>query len=102
MDICRYIETIMQLPDFTDGPTALTMLYECYSDSQKMEDAQTKAAFHALYEEMNGMALRDMDNIIYPVCALCREHQRTGFIGGVKIGILLAHEIDNRNLEVSV
>ena len=42
---------------------------------------------------MNGMALREMDNIIYPVCKLCRDHEKAGFTEGVKIGIRLANEL---------
>ena len=42
---------------------------------------------------MNGMPLRDMDKIIYPVCTLCRDHQHSGFVDGVKVGMLLADEI---------
>ena len=42
---------------------------------------------------MNGMELREMDRIIYPVCRLCRDHERAGFIEGVKIGVLLQAEL---------
>ena len=38
------------------------------------------------------MPLREMDWIIDPVCALCRDHERTGFIHGVQVGIRLAQE----------
>lgn len=45
---------------------------------------------------MNGMTIREMDKVIYPVCTLCtlcRDHQRVGFVEGVKIGMLLAGEV---------
>lgn len=42
---------------------------------------------------MNGMELREMDKIIYPVCTLCRDHQRSGFVEGVKVGIRLKTEL---------
>ena len=41
---------------------------------------------------MNGKTLREMDQIIYPVCTLCRDHEKTGFQEGVKVGIRLAQE----------
>jgi hypothetical protein len=41
---------------------------------------------------MNGMPLREIDQIIYPVCKLCRDHEKAGFIEGVKVGIQLANE----------
>ena len=36
--------------------------------------------FGELYRLLNGMPLREMDWIIDPVCALCRNHERAGFI----------------------
>jgi len=47
-----------------------------------------------LYRQMNGMSLREMDKIIYPVCKLCRDHEKAGFVEGVKIGIKLLKELD--------
>ena len=40
-----------------------------------------------LYQALNGMPLREMDWIVNPVCALCRDHERNGFIHGVQVGI---------------
>ena len=80
-------------PNFGDGESVLTMLYEAYSECNRLDDAQIKADFNELYCLMNGMELRDMDRIIYPVCKLCRDHERSGFTEGVKIGISLQHEL---------
>ena len=80
-------------PDFGDGESVLTMLYEAYSECNRLDDARVKEDFNELYQLMNGMELRDMDKIIYPVCKLCRDHERSGFVEGIKIGIMLAHEL---------
>ena len=80
-------------PNFGDGDSVLTMLYEAYSECNRLDDAQIKDDFHELYQLMNGMELRDMDRIIYPVCRLCRDHERSGVLEGVKIGIRLSTEI---------
>ena len=80
-------------PDFGDGESVLTMLYEAYSECNRLDDAQVKEDFNELYRLMNGMDLRDMDKIIYPVCKLCRDHERSGFTEGIKIGIMLAREL---------
>lgn len=80
-------------PDFGDGESVLTLLYEAYAESNKMDDGTIKEDFNELYRLMNGMELRDMDKIIYPVCTLCRDHERSGFIEGIKIGILLQQEL---------
>ena len=42
---------------------------------------------------MIGMALREMDNIVYPVFKLCRDHEKAGFIEGIRLGVLLAQEL---------
>lgn len=81
-------------PNFGDGESVLTLLYEAYSECNRLDDAQIKTDFNELYRLMNGMELRDMDKIIYPVCKLCRDHERSGFIEGIKIGIRLAHELN--------
>ena len=80
-------------PNFADGDSILTMLYEAYSECNRLDDALIKDDFHELYQLMNGMELREMDKIIYPVCKLCRDHERSGFIEGVKIGIRIRDEL---------
>ena len=84
---------LAQSPDFGDGESVLTLLYEAYNEVNRMDDAAIKADFSELYQVMNGMTLQEMDKIIYPVCTLCRHHERSGFIYGVQIGIRLHHEI---------
>ena len=80
-------------PNFGDGESVLTLLYEAYSECNRLDDARVKEDFNELYRLMNGMELREMDKIIYPVCKLCRDHERSGFLEGIKIGIMLAHEL---------
>ena len=83
-------------PNFGDGESVLTMLYEAYSECNRLDDTQIKDDFNELYRLMNGMELRDMDRIIYPVCRLCRDHERSGFIEGIRIGLMLYHELDHK------
>ena len=62
----------------------------CNSDSEEI-----KQAFEDLYEAMNGKTLREKDEVIYAVCRLCRGHQQTGFIDGIKLGLYLSQELNN-------
>ena len=80
-------------PNYGDGESVLTMLYECHNENNPYDNEQIKEDFNELYRMMNGMELREMDRIIYPVCKLCRDHERSGFIEGIKIGILLQAEL---------
>ena len=94
----RYIEKLrsylaeQKLTD--ESPQSiLNILYEAYNEINLMDDDKVKQDFHDLYELMNGMPLQEMDKIVYPVCTLCRDHERSGFIHGVKVGMRLAEEL---------
>ena len=49
--------------------------------------------FEDLYQRMHGMPFREMDRIVDAVCTLCREHEKAGFVEGVKVGVLLGSEM---------
>ena len=44
-------------PNFGDGESVLTMLYECYNEHNPYDNEQIKADFNELYQQMNGMPL---------------------------------------------
>ena len=83
-------------PEYGDGnaQSILEMLYTCYNQYNRMDTEEIKAGFDDLYRHMNGIPLRDMDGIIDTVCTLCREHEKTGFVEGIKLGIRLKYEIE--------
>lgn len=93
-----YLEELKQQiadnpPNFGDADSVLGLLYECFNENNPYDNDQIKADFEELYRQMNGMPLREMDRVIDAVCTLCREHEKTGFAEGIKVGILLAHEL---------
>jgi len=79
--------------NFGDGESVLEVLYECYSESRPYDNAQIKADFGTLYRAMNGTPLMEMDKIIDPVCDLCRDYEKSAFLDGIRIGILLEQEL---------
>lgn len=89
----RLLKDHVQSADFGDGYPIIALLYEVYNGYSRMDDDQIKSDFDELYHKMNGMSLKDMDNIIYPVCTLCRDHAKAGFAAGVKVGIRLREEL---------
>jgi len=80
-------------PNFGDGESVLAMLYECYNEINPYDNEQIRADFNELYQQMNGMLLREMNQIIYPVCKLCREHEKAGFVAGIQVGICILQEL---------
>ena len=101
----KYIEKLKQHiadnpPDFGDANSVLGLLYECYNENHPYDNEEIKADFNALYQAMNGIPLREIDKVIYPVCKLCRDHEQAGFIEGVKLGIKLHEELEEKNSSV--
>lgn len=82
-------------PDYGDGDahSILEMLYTSYHQYNRMDTEEIKKDFDRLYTDMTGLSLRDMDPIIDSVCCLVSGHQKSGFISGVKVGVMLAEEI---------
>ena len=71
----------------------LDLLYDAYNDTTGLDNEAIKADFERLYEIINGKPLKEIDEIIYAVCTLCRDHEKAGFVEGVKVGIGLAQEL---------
>lgn len=78
-----------------NSASVLALLYESYIELQGSENEQIKTDFNDLYRAMNGMELEEMDKVLYPICTLCRDHERSGFIHGVKVGIMLNNELND-------
>lgn len=97
----QYIEKLKQHiaddpPDFGDANSVLGLLFECYNENHPYDNEEIKADFNTLYLAMNGMPLREMDKVIYPVCKLCRDHEQAGFIEGIKVGMYLEQELTKK------
>ena len=71
----------------------LDLLYDAYNDTTGLDNEEIKADFEELYRIMNGKPLQEIDEIIYAVCTLCRDHEKAGFIEGIKVGIGLGQEL---------
>ena len=71
----------------------LDLLYDAYNDTTGIDNEEIKADFEELYRLMNGKSLKEIDEIIYAVCTLCRDHEKAGFVEGVKVGSMLFREL---------
>ena len=83
-----------QQPNYPDNAESIMeVLFDAYNESSDFDNAAIKADFEELYRIMNGKPLKEIDEIIYAVCALCRNHEKAGFIEGVKVGMSLTKEL---------
>ena len=69
------------------------MLFDAYNESSGFDNAAIKSDFEELYRLINGKPLKEIDELIYAVCTLCRDHEKVGFIEGIKIGFRLLYEL---------
>ena len=83
------------LPNYgdCDAHTILEMLYSHYAAFNRMDTVEIKKNFETLYHQLTGMPLKELDNIIDTVTTLCWQHEQSGFIEGIKVGLLLANEL---------
>ena len=82
-------------PNYPDNAQSiLEVLFDAYAESSGFDNATIKADFEELYRLMNGKSLKEIDEIIYTVCTLCRDHEKAGFIEGVKVGTSLTKELN--------
>ena len=99
MDLQKFVVALkvhldQQTPNYQNGDaeSLLEMLFNVYTEFNGFDNQVIREDFNNLYAAMNGKTLREMDQIIYPVCTPCRDHEKTGFQEGVKVGIRLAQE----------
>ena len=84
-------------PNYPDNADSiLEVLFDAYNESSGFDNAAIKADFEELYRLMNGKPLKEIDEIIYVVCTLCRDHEKAGFIEGIKIGFHLMDAVSKR------
>ena len=80
-------------PDVNDAESVLEMIYKCYAQLNRMDNETIRKDFDELYQAMYGHSLREIDKVINTVCLLCRDHEKAGFVNGVRIGIRLEDEL---------
>ena len=83
-------------PNYPDNADSiLEVLFDAYNESSGFDNVAIKADFEELYRLMNGKPLTEIDEIIYAVCTLCRDHEKAGFIEGIIMGFRLSQEMNN-------
>ena len=84
-----------QQPNFPDNAESiLEVLFDAYNEASGFDNAAIKSDFEELYRLMNDKPLKEIDEIIYAVCTLCRDHEKAGFVEGVMVGMSLTKEVN--------
>ena len=88
----KYLEKNLE-PVSGEEEALLEMLFDVYTECNGFDNDTIRRDFNALYQAMNGKSLREIDAVIYPVCTLCRDHEKAGFTEGVRVGVRLLNEL---------
>lgn len=81
----KHIETNPPNYGESDIHSILEMLWNTYCQHNQLDSVHIKDGFAELYCHMKEVAIPDMDGVIDTVCALCWEHEKTGFVEGGRL-----------------
>lgn len=84
-------------PDFgeCDAHSILEMLYETYSDWNRLDDDAFREHIRNLNDRLRDLDIPKADDIMDFVYSACRTYQRTGFCEGIKLGVRLKDELNS-------
>ena len=68
-----------------NAQSILEVLFDAYNEFSGFDNAAIKADFEEFYRLMNGKPLKEIDEIIYAVCTLCRDHERRDLSKGLRL-----------------
>lgn len=75
-------------PNFGDGESILTMLYECYNENNPYENEQIRADFNELYRQMNGMPPGRWMTLYTRFVGCVGITKRLVSLGGIRLGTI--------------
>ena len=71
----------------------LALLYDDYFETQGPASQEIKDGYKSLYNHIQKLSTNDREVVIDLVSTLCMEHERSGFMEGVKLGFQLRKEL---------
>lgn len=72
---------------------ALNLLHRLYADLELRDNREIKSRLEQLNNILEKLPLREYDEVFYLMVVLCDEHEKRGFLGGVRIGAKLMQEL---------
>ena len=76
-----------------NAQSLLEMLYVAYTDHNRIDIGCDKSGFVRLQHQLSSLSASSADSVLDTVCDLCLSHERAGFTEGIKVGVLLGHEL---------
>ena len=77
----------------SDADSILNFLYGAYAEAHESDPPETKALFAQLGEHLEKLPLETNNAMFFIIVMLCTEHERRGFIEGIRWGMQIAAEM---------
>lgn len=91
-DLKRMLEETTVVTPF-GVESLLSLLYDAYFETQGSSSQSIKDGYKSLYSYIQKMSTQEKEAVIDLASTLCMEHERSGFIEGVKLGFQLRKEL---------
>ncbi len=82
-------------PTLDNADSILDMIFWIYSESNPIEDDESKRKYKAIRERISSLSLTDCDETFNLICDLCTDHERLAFREGIRFGMLLMRELED-------
>lgn len=82
-------------PLLDNADSILDTIFWIYTESNPIEDDQSKKKYKAIRERISSLSLTDCDEVFNLICDLCTDHERLAFREGIRFGMLLMRELED-------
>ena len=79
-----------------DSESVLDTLYWSYFDRHPMDSVEISRQFSSLADILGKLTLKEHDQVWNLTCALCTEHEKKGFLEGVRTGATMVWELTEK------
>ncbi len=82
-------------PHLDNADSILDMIFWIYTESNPIEDDQSKRKYKAIREHISSLGTTDYEEVFNLICDLCTDHERLAFREGIQFGMLLMRELES-------
>lgn len=79
--------------DIQGSTSVLEILYDSYREQHPMDTEKISEQYADLSDVLSKLTLKEHDRVWDLTCGLCTEHEKNGFLEGVRMGVSLAAEL---------
>lgn len=83
-------------PQSWSRESVLDTLYQCYFDQHPTDTEEISRRFSSLADILGKPPLKEHDQVWDLTCALCTEHEKAGFLEGIRTGAAMVWKLTGK------